>query len=794
MSGARVTSRDWEVVQRCRIRLRLQGPPSSPPISWNYRSRSSKPSRSSPACRNCPSTNSRGRTSSGLCSAWYARTPTSCTARGMVDPGQAQDGIDVYGRLSGGGHICWQAKNRRDVRASDIENAVDDFLKGRWAASAERFVFCVRATLADTDLQHTIEAQAERLRVQGIVFEGVDGTQLSEKLRPHPDIVDDFFRRSWLVAFAGEEAADSLKGRLEVQRVIALRRRLAEIYDARSQQLDPGLNVDPARWDTRDIRKRFVVPHVDPVNPFHVPFLEPQDWPTGVHEQDEDAWQFDEYNDPVKPADFGRRPSEPSETPSVAFGDWLLQGERTLLLSGAPGSGKSTVLRCLALDLARMPELFPSVHDRLGARIPLLIPFALWSRLTAKEERAVGLPEVVRATFRAHLRQSEVDEAFVDALTDERLVLLIDGLDEYGDEQAARTTLDTLETFVRTHDVFTIATARPAGLRRLGELSRYWKTARLVELQHRQQLEFRNQAPERRRWSDTSRRASGRPVLPATGAQRSAAVARRQSVATPRDAHGGGPPESSCRTRGSSYFRNSSRFSSRYTPNRRATAAAEVKSRSRVFSTDDVRTDALAKLAFEVQERGADGRNRSQGMLVGSSTISWLIRDDGPGWSKTQARLGARELTDIDADTSGLLVERGPDELAFLPCCVSRTPRRAGARHLDARRPSQIRVRPRGRTAMARRHSCAAAVAEAQDRRRGGTWRDTRQAGGGARLDRFGGCCSPRARSQRRLSRGRSAGGQRSRVWTASRRGTDDAERLELLGLALDGPRAGPHR
>ena len=52
-----------------------------------------------------------------------------------------------------------------------------------------------------------IEAQAARLLEEDIVFEGVDGTQLSEKLRSHPEIVDDFFGRSWLVAFAGEEAA-----------------------------------------------------------------------------------------------------------------------------------------------------------------------------------------------------------------------------------------------------------------------------------------------------------------------------------------------------------------------------------------------------------------------------------------------------------------------------------------------------------------------------------------------------------------------------------------------------------
>ena len=96
--------------------------------------------------------------------------------------GQAQDGIDVYARLSGGEHICWQARNRQHVGASDIEKAVDDFLNGKWATSAKRFVFCVRASLADTRLQDTIEVQAARLLEEGIVFEAVDGSQLSEKL------------------------------------------------------------------------------------------------------------------------------------------------------------------------------------------------------------------------------------------------------------------------------------------------------------------------------------------------------------------------------------------------------------------------------------------------------------------------------------------------------------------------------------------------------------------------------------------------------------------------------------
>ena len=78
------------------------------------------------------------------------------------------------------------------MSASDIKSAVDDFLKGTWAQSAKRFVYCVQASLADSKVQDTIEAQATRLLENGIQFEALDGTQLSEKLRSHPKIVDDF--------------------------------------------------------------------------------------------------------------------------------------------------------------------------------------------------------------------------------------------------------------------------------------------------------------------------------------------------------------------------------------------------------------------------------------------------------------------------------------------------------------------------------------------------------------------------------------------------------------------------
>lgn len=314
-------------------------------------------------------------------------------------PGQAQGGIDVYARLTGGRYACWQARNRANLSAPDVTGAVDDFLEGGWVAKSERFVLCCRASIADTRVQDVIEEQGTRLREHGVVFQAVDGANLSWKLKAQAEIVDEFFGRAWVTAFCGEDAAASLADRLDPRRVIAMRTRLRAIYDARFRHFDPGLPFSDNAVTGSDLRQRFVLPDVEPSDVFGEATREMEpasdDMPVG----DDRAWEFDGYTEPRPQADRTGPLRGRSETLSVSVEDWLASGGRSLLIYGAPGSGKSTILRCLALDLVHGPRIFPRVGARFGSRIPLLIPFALWARLASRHGGEVGLQEVIRATF-----------------------------------------------------------------------------------------------------------------------------------------------------------------------------------------------------------------------------------------------------------------------------------------------------------------------------------------------------------------------------------------------------------
>ena len=115
--------------------------------------------------------------------------------------GQAQEGIDLFARLAVGKYEVWQAKRYQSITAAEIKKIVHSFRVGAWIEKSEQLVLAIQASLADKKVQDAIEGEAAALKAIGITFVPYGGEELSEILKGHPEIVDDFFGRGWVEAF-----------------------------------------------------------------------------------------------------------------------------------------------------------------------------------------------------------------------------------------------------------------------------------------------------------------------------------------------------------------------------------------------------------------------------------------------------------------------------------------------------------------------------------------------------------------------------------------------------------------
>ena len=411
--------------------------------------------------------------------------------------GQKQEGIDIYVRgLESSRYSVWQCKRYQTFSPSLIKGAVSDFLNGSWVSKTDEFVLALTVSTEETNLVKEIEEQSDRLHEHNIQFLPLGITQISERLKDHPDLVDDFFGREWVRIFCGEEAADKLSSRrLKPAQVIRLRQLLRRCYTQHFEITDPGLpsltgSINPDHQPLRLV-DRFVPPEIlEEQQVSHTSeTLEEQ----GSHTEMFNYLSGDQEN--RLPRTDGTEASPPSRRtramarPSVVRRpaiEWLSGSEQSVVLGG-PGIGKSTLLRCILLDLLSTEPRYETYALRWGQYLPVWVPFAMWTRLVVESETECSLSDVLTAWLRKISAGEDLIKLVHQALEDSRLLLFVDGLDEWNDETAARTALTLLEQFVGERDVPAIASSRPLGYARMGGLSSKWRKAQLAGLTREQQ-------------------------------------------------------------------------------------------------------------------------------------------------------------------------------------------------------------------------------------------------------------------------------------------------------------------
>ena len=406
--------------------------------------------------------------------------------------GQGQQGIDLYiRRASDGRYATWQCKRHKGFTTSELEDAVDRFLVGEWAARSQLFHLVVSISLVPTDFAEAVEAQAQKCRAYHIEFVPFDAERLSEMLKPHADIVDDFFGRFWVEAFCGLDAAKPLSGRrISKAERLKARRKLRELYETHFSTIDVGLPAAAPRFrraaPALSLHDRYITPVVEALTSV----LEVADESRSAAAA-ESAGSTQETSASNKATARHLRAAalrvSEQRTQSDFFA-WFASARRGVLLGG-PGLGKSAALRFATLDVLSDQPRSAELARRWGAYLPLFLPFAFLTRMVAENE-VVSIPDCCRAWFHKLSARPEEVALLEGAFEDERLLLLLDGLDEWSDATSAQTVLAKVQAFIDSRHLPTIVSARPLGYERLGGLGREWKHGELMPFGEEQQRQF----------------------------------------------------------------------------------------------------------------------------------------------------------------------------------------------------------------------------------------------------------------------------------------------------------------
>ncbi len=588
-----------------------------------------------------------------------------CRLYGVV--GQDQGGIDLYSRRrSAAKYRVHQCKREENFTPHKIDTAVRRFRDGDWSSKSETFTLCTKESLRRTERSQAIERHRASLREAGIGFDVWDADELNLQLKEHPLIVDDFFGRIWARAFCDSAQLAALEGRLDGAQVVEFREKLLIFFQTDCQVVDPGLPIAHGEHRALPLRPRYVVPdvHQDQVR---ISTARPQPG-SSVPAPTESSAVNGPENRP------GEQPMGPQEAVRTyqqrrPLDDWLADAPRHILLGG-PGIGKSSLLRFLVLDLLDAHPILKGVSTAHGCYLPVWISFPYWTTLRSNDSQTLSLPEAIHRWL-LQCSEDRLWPLFQKALDDERLLLLVDGLDEYTNEDAAGGALSLLQVFVEQRNCRVIVTSRPVGFERLAVREVGWRIGHLAEFTPAQQRQYAINWFEHRLRSIQGGAAENDIV-------EKAAESAKRALA---DLESSGDLRELARTplllglliylsssnlplprnRFSAYGRLVEHLVATHPKARRR--AALVSGPTSIFSTAD-ETKVFAALANQLH------RNHAEGLISASEaelTIQGFLEDtNGFAMHRTEAHRQAQILLDFGEVGLGLLVKRAPGALGFL--------------------------------------------------------------------------------------------------------------------------------
>jgi hypothetical protein len=578
--------------------------------------------------------------------------------------GQKQEGIDIYARKETNNYYSYQCKKYQKISISKLEGIFKDFKKGEWFSKTKKFILCISVEFSDTTLQTKFESIKNDFKKQGIEIEKWDSSYFNRVLKDYPKIVYDFFGKEWCREFCGEiifnKHIKEFENRLDANQVAEYKKELGSFYSHVFNTFDKGL---PSLEDNDlKIQDRFVmldsIKNIQSETHFfndednnEVANIENSfmDLPFGVIQGEYNLEIVKDKKKELKDSTYNR----------ILRSSLDLEVNVNSLIIGEAGYGKSTFLRFLILNLLNnISNSSKPICLKFGQLIPVYIPFAyLTSKL--KENRNRSLIEVLNLWFSSHDKQ-KLFKLIESAFKDERLLIIVDGIDEYTSIEVAEVALDKLNIYKESDNIKLILSSRPYGYKILKDYIPKVTIQKIAPLSTNQQksivkkwIQQKNsdKATVLREVEDFINQLSKAPDLKNLAETplllNILLVQKLKNLALPRDKF-------------SAYNEITEHLINKHYQKRINSANAEIE--SSLSELRDYWKDIFSAVAFEFQTKSFDGVLSK--IKVNNVVKSYL--GDELGYSEEKKIRIANKFTEFGVNNIGILVEKSNTELAFI--------------------------------------------------------------------------------------------------------------------------------
>lgn len=406
--------------------------------------------------------------------------------------GQAQEGIDIFARQANGRYSYYQCKRYKDFQLSDINKAVEYFKSRDFYGKCDNLYLCTSCEWNKTQVQDRFEKLKTEFKKNKITLIKWDKIQLSRFLKDKPQIVFDFFGLEWVKIFNGEPALQQIlkAKKFDAKRIIEFRTELYEFYSTIFNIQDPGIPIRELN-SPYTLQDRFIIPDILS-NVKEEGFENNKETSFSITNQDQ--YYYYDYGYGQSENEFRRRnfnnqndAEESSINIRIKIDDALVSKNRNIIV-GDPGAGKSTLLRYITLDILSLNPQLENISHKYGKTLPVWLPFAFITKHLSQND-SLSISEILNIWFKG-FGKSHLFEIAKEALEDERLFLVIDGIDEWSSISSAQQAIARIETIRELYECKVLYSSRPYGFRMLKDFFTNLNVLNLAGFSNSQQRNF----------------------------------------------------------------------------------------------------------------------------------------------------------------------------------------------------------------------------------------------------------------------------------------------------------------